>query len=96
MIELLVILAAVTFIVVMSLRMILLYLARRPPELLCGCGHHLAYHDPGKGECSNYQPGMVKVEDGKATIEKLQCRCQQYTGPEITPQYIAPRVTERS
>lgn len=93
---LLIILGVIAFIVVTSLRMILLYLAKCPAEPLCGCGHHLAYHDLEKGECNNYQPGVVKYENGKATTIKVNCKCRQYTGPEIAPQYIAPKITERS
>jgi len=48
---------------------------------ICGCGHHMAFHNQDTGKCfyrvwwSDKRPGMY-------------CGCQHYLGPEHLPQVI--------
>lgn len=62
---------------------------RKPPAPVCGCTHHLSYHDPASGECHE----LVKVP---STMTKdsyhTQCACRKYTGPEPLPEYYAPEI----
>lgn len=66
----------------------------KPIEPVCGCGHQYAFHDPGTGRCG----GRVEVNrwSGKgrwAGLDREQCPCQRYTGPEPLPEYYAPEIT---
>lgn len=59
--------------------------ARKEPEPVCGCGHHLATHDPETLKCSaavsvsQYRAGGDWIgEDWKS------CACRKYVGPMPT------------
>lgn len=43
---------------------------------ICGCGHHLAYHDPASGKCGAqiYQ----KRDHDSANRQWVLCACMQY------------------
>jgi hypothetical protein len=69
----------------------------KPPNLTCGCGHVLSYHDPVSGVCtwetSTYenQPKVSKSGAVTGTISVTvykQCQCKQYTG-ELTADWYA-------
>lgn len=60
------------------------------PKPICGCGHHLAYHDKKTGQCSNYQPGVVHAETGN----KVQCKCKQYSGPLPLEQLVPTDISD--
>jgi len=57
---------------------------------VCGCRHHLAYHDKKTGQCNNFQPGVQQY--GKPGT-KIQCKCRQYVGPEPLPEYFSPEIS---
>ena len=72
---------------------VILVLPRRrhhSPKLICGCTHHLAFHDRKTGRCNNYQPGVHEAKTGAC----IQCKCQQYTGPQPLPEYYPPELTD--
>ncbi|WP_333909885.1 hypothetical protein [Streptomyces sp. ACA25] len=70
--------------------------AQRPPEPVCGCGHHLAKHDR-RGICHE----VVQVPTGwdadrrPTGFEPGQCSCQQYVGPQPLSQIYADEITDR-
>ena len=51
----------------------------KPIKPICGCKHHLSYHDPATGRCRNGDWGG--------------CACRQYSGPQPLPEYFAPEMT---
>ncbi|MFD7905544.1 hypothetical protein ACFV4F_15150 [Kitasatospora sp. NPDC059722] len=57
--------------------------AKRPPEPVCGCTHHLAKHDK-QGRCHEEveAPTAWDAERRPVQFEPRQCNCQQYVGPE--------------
>lgn len=68
--------------------------AIKSPRPICGCTHHLSYHDRKTGECNNFQPGVeYKNEDG-GPKGLVTCRCKQYIGPEPYTQYYVPEIAE--
>jgi hypothetical protein len=56
---------------------------------VCGCLHHLSYHDKKTSQCNGYEPGVVQA----GTKLKVQCRCRQYVGPEPLANIYAPEIT---
>jgi len=71
-----------------------------PPKPLCGCGHHLSFHEASSDEGGSCH-ARVK---GKATRwntygdpkgwELVQCSCQRYTGPRmLDPGYVAREIS---
>ncbi|MGF1430216.1 hypothetical protein [Kitasatospora sp. LaBMicrA B282] len=57
--------------------------AKRPPEPVCGCTHHLAKHDK-QGRCHEEveAPTAWDADRKPLRFEARQCNCQQYVGPE--------------
>lgn len=49
---------------------------------VCGCGHHLSYHDPNTGQCLHKRTFLQRH------VYTAQCSCQQYIGPEPVPHYL--------
>lgn len=73
-------------------------LARRQPKpapapnLVCGCKHVLAYHDPTSGECyQTVEYGHYEKKKGGGNVwvtASARCSCRQYTG-ELTADWYA-------
>lgn len=61
-----------------------------PPKPICGCGHHLAYHDKKSGQCNEYQPGVVQ----SGTNNKVTCKCRQYSGPLPLEQLVPTEISD--
>lgn len=57
-----------------------------PHAPICGCGHHLAFHDRAEGGCHQ----RVPLPDDSTG----PCRCSQYIGPEPLPQFYAPELAD--
>jgi hypothetical protein len=57
-----------------------------PPKPVCGCGHHLARHDPATNACH------AQVSADKFDIRRERCTCRRYVGPEPVPEYYAPEI----
>ncbi|GAA1931196.1 hypothetical protein GCM10009716_43050 [Streptomyces sodiiphilus] len=70
--------------------------ARRPPEPVCGCGHHLALHDRKSGRCH----ATVRVPTGWDADRRPTgyspgaCGCRQYVGPQPLSQIYAEELTD--
>ncbi|MDX2708349.1 hypothetical protein PV350_36690 [Streptomyces sp. PA03-6a] len=65
------------------------------PQPVCGCGHHLAYHDAREGLCyaSVPAPSGRKDEAGdKDEAEDRRCPCRRYAGPEPLATLYAPEI----
>lgn len=60
-----------------------------PPEPICGCGHHFAFHT-ADGVCKEQVPLPDGAEGGVAKYTVYDCTCQQYVGPypEVSPQIM--------
>jgi len=52
----------------------------KPAEAICGCRHHLSYHEDGTGRCS--------FESNWAN-----CTCRHYVGPAPLPELYAEGYT---
>jgi len=66
-----------------------LQLRYKKTEPICGCQHHLAYHDRETGQCHEYQPGVMVLE----TKAKVKCKCRRYVGPEPLSDVYAEELT---
>jgi len=65
--------------------------ALRGPEPLCGCGHHLAYHDLHDGRCYAEVKRKGGSGEGKPKdASPAQCTCRRYAGPEPLATLYAP------
>ncbi|GLU49069.1 hypothetical protein [Nocardiopsis ansamitocini] len=68
---------------------------QRPPtpQPMCGCGHHLVFHDHEKKVCQ-----AQVVIPGKWTGENAnsyrKCMCQGYRGPVPVDEYYAPDILD--
>ncbi|WP_369393198.1 hypothetical protein AB5J72_40825 [Streptomyces sp. CG1] len=69
--------------------------ARKPPEPVCGCTHHLAKHDK-KGKCHELVqvPVAWDADHKPVQYEARQCTCQQYMGPQPHSQVYAEDLTD--
>ena len=73
-----------------------------PAEPTCGCGHHIAFHDPGKGQCHAQAKvpvrWQVEPQAGRGTKqiavewEARPCPCRRYAGPEPLATLYAPEM----
>ncbi|WP_282693315.1 hypothetical protein [Streptomyces sp. CC208A] len=63
------------------------------PEPVCGCRHHLAYHDTRDGRCYAAVKDKRAKGDGEA-VEPRQCPCRQYAGPEPLATLYAPELAD--
>jgi hypothetical protein len=72
-------------------RQLALDAVNRPPEPVCGCGHHLAKHDRA-GTCHEMvETATAWDADRKPLSYELRpCNCQQYVGPEPLGTVFAP------
>ncbi|MFE4449732.1 hypothetical protein [Streptomyces sp. NPDC056796] len=61
--------------------------AENGPEPICGCRHHLAYHDAREGVC------YAEVRDSDHAEERSQCSCRRYSGPEPLATLYAPELS---
>ncbi|MFE2292660.1 hypothetical protein [Streptomyces sp. NPDC059452] len=57
------------------------------PEPVCGCGHHLAYHDARDALCYASVPASSAGAD-----EAQRCPCRRYAGPEPLATLYAPEL----
>ncbi|MBH1935228.1 hypothetical protein I5Q34_13240 [Streptomyces sp. AV19] len=69
--------------------------AGKPPEPVCGCGHHLAKHDK-QGKCHETVQVPVAWDADKKPVgyERGRCNCQQYVGPQPLATIYAEELTE--
>jgi hypothetical protein len=68
--------------------------ALRGPEPVCGCGHHLSFHDASTGLCHAQVSVKVPNEGSDGTHKELvTCTCRRYVGPEPLGGYFAPEIT---
>ncbi|AUY47940.1 hypothetical protein [Streptomyces sp. CB01881] len=77
-------------------RQLALDAAKRPPEPVCGCTHHLAKHDQA-GKCHETveAPTAWDAERKPLQYEPRPCNCQQYIGPEPLGTVFATEITDR-
>jgi hypothetical protein len=63
--------------------------APRTPQPICGCGHHLVFHDKDSKMCQAQVviPGRWTGQSGGTY---RQCMCQGYRGPVPLDEYYAP------
>lgn len=52
---------------------------RVDPQPVCGCEHHIAFHEDGVHRCH--------AKTGPA--RDRECMCQRYVGPQPLPTYVA-------
>lgn len=62
---------------------------QRTPQPLCGCGHHLVFHDQETKRCQT-QVVIPGRWTGQANSTYRQCMCQGYRGPVPVDEYYAP------
>ncbi|MBV2366278.1 hypothetical protein ACFPZ0_18340 [Streptomonospora nanhaiensis] len=65
--------------------------APRTPQPICGCGHHLVFHDQESKLCQAQVviPGRWVGQSGGTY---RQCMCQGYRGPMPVDEYYAPDI----
>lgn len=59
-----------------------------PEDMICGCEHHRAFHDPKTGLCAgkDYLP-----QDRYSSLKEWKkCQCRQYVGPVEAPESSSP------
>ncbi|CAL9589613.1 hypothetical protein SUDANB121_05228 [Nocardiopsis dassonvillei] len=61
----------------------------RTPQPLCGCGHHLVFHDQQTKKCQT-QVVIPGRWTGSQSSTYRQCMCQGYRGPVPLDEYYAP------
>ncbi|ASU86296.1 hypothetical protein CDO52_18410 [Nocardiopsis gilva YIM 90087] len=63
--------------------------SQRTPQPICGCGHHLVFHDQKTKMCQAQVviPGRWTGQTGGTY---RQCMCQGYRGPVPLDEYYAP------
>ncbi|WP_306663113.1 hypothetical protein, partial [Streptomyces alkaliphilus] len=67
----------------------------RPPEPVCGCGHHLAMHDRD-GHCHEVvrRPTGWDADREPLGYEPADCLCRQYVGPQPLSRIFAEDLTD--
>ncbi|WP_046469875.1 hypothetical protein [Allosalinactinospora lopnorensis] len=62
---------------------------QRNPQPICGCGHHLVFHDHESKRCQAQVviPGRWTGQSGSTY---RTCMCQGYRGPLPVDEYYAP------
>lgn len=73
-----------------------------PSEPACGCGHHIAFHDPKVGKCHDQAKVPVRwqiepqADGGTKQVpvewEARPCPCRRYVGPEPLATLYAPEM----
>lgn len=70
------------------------------PPPICGCGHHVAYHNPQSGTCGETVKIPVKWdvnlhgEEYVSSYEARSCHCARYVGPEPMTIFYSPEMTD--
>jgi hypothetical protein len=67
----------------------------KPPEAVCGCGHHHSFHDRESSRCHATVNGVPIHRDRYGYTdgwEQVQCPCRAYSGPVPLPEYYAPEI----
>ncbi len=64
------------------------------PEPVCGCRHHLAYHDTRDGRCYAVVKGKRAKDADDDAVAPRQCSCRQYAGPEPLVTLYAPELAD--
>jgi hypothetical protein len=64
------------------------------PEPVCGCTHHLAYHDLRDGRCyAEVKRPTADTDADAAPVDVWQqCPCRRYAGPEPLATLYAPQI----
>lgn len=67
--------------------------APRTPQPICGCGHHLVFHDHKNKACQAQVviPGRWTGEQSSAY---RKCMCQGYRGPVPVDEFYAPDIID--
>ncbi|MEY9211104.1 hypothetical protein NI17_012000 [Thermobifida halotolerans] len=67
--------------------------APRGPQPVCGCGHHLVFHDQKTRTCQAQVviPGRWTGERGHTY---RRCMCQGYRGPVPVDEYYVPDIVD--
>jgi hypothetical protein len=68
-------------------------LPRPQPQPMCGCGHHLVFHDTKTKVCQA-QVVIPGRWTGQYTGTYRKCMCQGYRGPLPVEEYIATELTD--
>ncbi|PSK82602.1 hypothetical protein CLV63_14215 [Murinocardiopsis flavida] len=63
--------------------------APRSPKPMCGCGHHLVFHDHENKRCQA-QVVIPGKWTGQSASSYRPCMCQGYRGPVPLDEYYAP------
>ncbi|MBE2999626.1 hypothetical protein IDM40_13040 [Nocardiopsis sp. HNM0947] len=66
---------------------------QRSVQPLCGCGHHLVFHDRESSKCQS-QVVIPGHWTGSNETTYRQCMCQGYRGPRPIDPYYAPDLNE--
>ncbi|WP_344966909.1 hypothetical protein [Salinactinospora qingdaonensis] len=59
------------------------------PQPICGCGHHLVFHDTENKVCQA-QVVIPGRWTGQSSNSYRKCMCQGYRGPMPVDEYYAP------
>ncbi|GAA3757831.1 hypothetical protein HDA32_001836 [Spinactinospora alkalitolerans] len=65
----------------------------RTPQPMCGCGHHLVFHDAEKRICQA-QVVIPGRWTGENSGSYRKCMCQGYRGPVPVDEYYAPDIVD--
>lgn len=70
---------------------------RRGPKSVqpvCGCKHHLAYHDPKSGHCMEENRVVTQRDAAMVPVawKEIPCTCEQYVGPLPIDSLYAPEI----
>ena len=69
----------------------------RPEKIIktiCGCTHHLVFHDPKTGLCHVIARQQIYIVGLFDLFDDSQCTCRQYNVPEPLPQFVALPLSE--
>lgn len=71
--------------------------AEKKLQPLCGCTHHVAYHDPDSGVCNAAVQVATRWDYYRKPIEwkHRACGCRQYIGPRPLDTIYAPALTNQ-
>lgn len=61
----------------------------RQPQAICGCGHHLVFHDTETKKC-HAQVILPPRWTGQGGDVYRPCMCQGYRGPTPVDEFYAP------
>ncbi|TQN31432.1 hypothetical protein FHX37_1335 [Haloactinospora alba] len=66
---------------------------KHAPQPICGCGHHLVFHDRETKMCQA-QVVIPGRWTGQSSSSYRSCMCQGYRGPVPVDEYYAPDLLE--